>query len=163
MEIVSEPDMRAPEEARSYLIKLRTILRYLGVSTANMEEGSFRCDANVSLRPAGSSELGAKVEVKNMNSFRSVYNALEYEIARQTQLLEQGGRIEQETRGWVEDRDVTVSQRTKEYASDYRYFPEPDLPPLVIDAVWVDEIRESMPELPDARRPGSSRSSGCPI
>ena len=163
MEIVSEPDMRAPEEARSYLIKLRTILRYLGVSTANMEEGSFRCDANVSLRPAGSSELGAKVEVKNMNSFRSVYNALEYEIARQTQLLEQGGRIEQETRGWVEDRDVTVSQRTKEYASDYRYFPEPDLPPLVIDAVWVDEIRESMPELPDAREARFVEEFGLPV
>ena len=163
MEVVSEPDMRAPEEARSYLVKLRTILRYLGVSTANMEEGSFRCDANISLRPIGSSELGAKVEVKNMNSFRSVYNALEYEIGRQSEVLTQGGRIEQETRGWVEDRQVTVSQRTKEYASDYRYFPEPDLPPLVIDAVWVDEIRESMPELPDAREARFVEEFGLPL
>ena len=152
MEIVSEPDMRSPEEARSYLTRLRTILRYIGVSTANMEEGSFRCDANISVRPQGSAELGAKVEVKNMNSFRSVYRALGYEAERQVQAVLEGQRIVQETRGWVEDRGVTVTQRSKEYASDYRYFPEPDLPPVVIDPAWVQTVRESLPELPDARK-----------
>ena len=152
METVSEPDMRTPEEARSYLIALRSILRYIEVSTANMEEGSFRCDANISIRPRGSQELGAKVEVKNMNSFRSVYNALVFEEGRQTRLAEEGQRIEQETRGWVEDRGVTVSQRTKEYASDYRYFPEPDLPPLQIDPAWVEEIRSRLPELPSEKK-----------
>ncbi len=152
MEIVSEPDMRSAEEARQYLIKLRSILRYLGVSTGNMEEGSFRCDANVSLRPRGQEAYGAKVEVKNMNSFRSVFRALEYEVLRQAEVLREGGRIVQETRGWVEDKGVTVSQRSKEYAHDYRYFPEPDLPPLVISPAWVEEIRASLPELPDAKR-----------
>ena len=152
MEVVSEPDMRSAEEARSYLMRLRSILRYIGVSTANMEEGSFRCDANISVRPIGSAELGAKVEVKNMNSFRSVYRALVYEAARQIEAVGKGARIVQETRGWVEDRGVTVSQRTKEYASDYRYFPEPDLPPLVIDDEWIERVRESLPELPEARK-----------
>ena len=151
MEVVSEPDMRTPEEARSYLTRLRSILRYIEVSTANMEEGSFRCDANISLRPHGESELGPKVEVKNMNSFRSVYNALVYETQRQTTAVNNGERIPQETRGWVEDKGVTVSQRSKEYASDYRYFPEPDLPPLIIDREWVEEIGESLPELPRER------------
>ncbi|MHB1132503.1 MAG: Asp-tRNA(Asn)/Glu-tRNA(Gln) amidotransferase subunit GatB [Chloroflexota bacterium] len=150
MEIVSEPDLRSPEEARQYLMKLRTVLRYLGVSTGNMEEGSFRCDANVSLRPLGSSELGAKVEVKNMNSFRAVYGALAYEAERQAAVLEAGGRIEQETRGWLEARGETVSQRTKEHAHDYRYFPEPDLPPLEVAAEWVEELRGRLPELPEA-------------
>ncbi|MBI2955294.1 MAG: Asp-tRNA(Asn)/Glu-tRNA(Gln) amidotransferase subunit GatB [Chloroflexi bacterium] len=152
MEIVSEPDIRTPEEARLYLVKLRNILRWIGVSTGNMEEGSFRCDANVSIRPKGAEELGAKVEVKNMNSFRAVYRALEYEIARQTEVLNKGGRIEQETRGWTEERGVTVSQRSKEHAHDYRYFPEPDLPPLVIGREWVKEIEDTLPELPDAKR-----------
>ena len=152
MEIVGEPDMRSPEEARSYLTRLRSILRYLGVSTANMEEGSFRCDANISVRPVGSTELGSKVEVKNMNSFRSVSSALQYEAQRQVKAANEGERIVQETRGWVEDRGVTVSQRTKEYASDYRYFPEPDLPPLVIDPELVRTVRESIPELPLARK-----------
>ena len=151
METVSEPDMRSPEEARSYLTKLRSILRYIDASTANMEEGSFRCDANISIRPKGSTELGVKVEVKNMNSFRSVYNALVYESDRQAGLFSGGRKIEQETRGWVEDRGVTVSQRSKEQASDYRYFPEPDLPPLVIEQSWVDEVRNRLPELPDDR------------
>ena len=152
MEIVSEPDMRSPEEARAYLMSLRSILRYIDVSTANMEEGSFRCDANISIRPHGEEELGSKVEVKNMNSFRSVYGALVYETDRQTRLAREGEHITQETRGWVDDRQVTVSQRTKEYASDYRYFPEPDLPPLEIDPEWVDDVRGRLPELPDARK-----------
>ena len=153
MEIVSEPDMRSPEEARQYLMKLRTILQYLGVSTGNMEEGSFRCDANISVRPTGSDKLPeAKVEVKNMNSFRSVFLALQYEVERQSELLRQGKRVVQETRGWVDGEGITVSQRTKEYAHDYRYFPEPDLPPVDISPVWVEEIRSRMPELPDQRR-----------
>ncbi|MBI2887565.1 MAG: Asp-tRNA(Asn)/Glu-tRNA(Gln) amidotransferase subunit GatB [Chloroflexi bacterium] len=130
MEIVGEPDLRSPEEARQYLIKLRRILQYIGVSTGNMEEGSFRCDANISLRPRGSQELGAKVEVKNMNSFRAVFRALEFEEQRQRQLLDAGQRIPQETRGWVEELGETVSQRSKEFAHDYRYFPEPDLTPM---------------------------------
>lgn len=152
MEIVSDPDMRTPEEARLYLIKLRNILRWIGVSTGNMEEGSFRCDANVSIRPTGSQEFGSKVEVKNMNSFRAVYRALEYEISRQTEVMRKGGRIEQETRGWVEEQGITVSQRRKEHAHDYRYFPEPDLPPLVIGREWVQDIRSRLPELPDEKR-----------
>ncbi len=152
MEIVSKPDLRSPAEARVYLQKLRAILRTLGVSTGNMEEGSFRCDANVSLRVVGESELGTKTEVKNMNSFRSVQRALEYEIGRHTALLESGGRVVQETRGWIEDRGLTVSQRSKEQAHDYRYFPEPDLPPLFIKREWVAELQQALPELPDARR-----------
>lgn len=152
MEIVSEPDMRSPEEAREYLVKLRQILRYIGVSTANMEEGSFRCDANISLRPRGVTELGAKVEIKNMNSFRSVHGALTYEVERQREVLERGMHLVQETRGWLEDEGRTVSQRTKEYAHDYRYFPEPDLPPLRLDSAYVESIRARLPELPDAKR-----------
>ncbi len=152
MEIVSEPDLRSPEEARQYLIKLRTILRYIGVSTGNMEEGSFRCDANISIRPEGTEELGPKVEVKNLNSFRSVYLAMEYEEKRQRKAVEKGEKLVQETRGWVEDRSVTVSQRSKEYAHDYRYFPEPDLPPLILTAKKVDSVKAKLPELPDARR-----------
>jgi aspartyl-tRNA(Asn)/glutamyl-tRNA(Gln) amidotransferase subunit B len=152
MEIVSRPDIRTPEEARQYLTKLRTILRYLGVNSGNMEEGAMRCEANVSLRPRGRSELGTKVEVKNLNSFHSVKLALEYEIERQANALEAGGRIEQVTMGWDEARGVTVVQRSKEYAHDYRYFPEPDLPPLVLSREWVEGIRARLPELPDARR-----------
>jgi aspartyl-tRNA(Asn)/glutamyl-tRNA(Gln) amidotransferase subunit B len=152
MEIVSKPDMRSPAEARAYLQKLRSILRALGVSTGNMEEGSFRCDANISLRPVGSTEYGTKAEVKNMNSFRAVYRALEYEIKRQTEVLQRGERVIQETRGWVDDRGITVSQRSKEQAHDYRYFPEPDLPPVFVASEWVSEIRAKLPELPDARR-----------
>jgi len=152
MEIVCEPDLRSPEEARQYLVKLRSILRYLGVSAANMEEGSFRCDANISIRPEGTTELMPKSEVKNMNSFRAVYNALEYEVKRQTKLAEQGKKTVQETRGWVEEKGVTVSQRSKEYAHDYRYFPEPDLPPLTLSREYIEDIRAGLPELPDARR-----------
>ncbi|MDO8674107.1 MAG: Asp-tRNA(Asn)/Glu-tRNA(Gln) amidotransferase subunit GatB, partial [Dehalococcoidia bacterium] len=152
MEIVGDPDLRSPEEARQYLIKLRSILQYLGVSSGSMEEGSFRCDANISIRPVGSSEYGAKVEVKNMNSFKAVYRALEYEARRQREDVERGIRIVQETRGWIEERGVTVSQRTKEFAHDYRYFPEPDLPSFVSTPDWVESIRAKLPELPDARR-----------
>ena len=152
MEVVGEPDLRAPEEARQYLMELRSILRYLDISTANMEEGSFRCDANISVRPEGSSELLAKVEVKNMNSFRAVYRAVEYEAERQVQAAEQGKKLIQETRGWVEERGVTVAQRSKEYAHDYRYFPEPDLPPLALNAEWVEQKKSSLPELPETRR-----------
>jgi len=152
MEIVSEPDLRSPEEARLYMQKLREILVYLGVSSGRMEEGSLRCDANISIRPDGQKELGVKTEIKNMNSFRSVERALAYEAQRQIELLRNGQAIHQETRGWVEVRGITVPQRSKEYAHDYRYFPEPDLPPLLISRDWVEELREQLPELPDARR-----------
>ena len=151
MEIVSEPDIRSPEEARLYLLKLRTIMRYLGVSTGDMEKGAMRCEANVSLRPVGAGEYGTRVEIKNLNSFRSVKLALEYEIERQRRILEEGGTIEQETMGWDEARNITVLQRSKEYADDYRYFPEPDLPPLILSREWVEGIRARLPELPDAK------------
>lgn len=163
MEIVSEPDLRSPEEARQYLMKLRTILQYLGVSTGNMEEGSFRCDANISVRPQHSPDSGTKVEVKNMNSFKAVYRALEYEANRQRKLLAEGKRLVQETRGWVEEKGKTVSQRSKEYAHDYRYFPEPDLPPLAISREWVEEIRAKLPELPEARRDRFVAKYGLPL
>jgi aspartyl-tRNA(Asn)/glutamyl-tRNA(Gln) amidotransferase subunit B len=162
MEIVSEPDLRSAEEARLYLTGLRSILRYLEVSTGNMQDGSFRCDANVSIRPAGSREFMSRVEVKNMNSFRAVRDALEYEIGRQTRVVDQGGAVVQETRGWVEDRRATVSQRSKEHAHDYRYFPEPDIPPLVIGPAWVEELRRSLPELPEKRRSRFEEQYGLP-
>ena len=152
MEIVSEPDMRSPEQARSYLTNLHSILQYLGVSTANMQDGSFRCDANVSIRPLGSDRYMSRVEVKNINSFRAVYDALQFEVDRQTRIVEEGGKVAQETRGWVEEPGVTVSQRSKEHAHDYRYFPEPDLPPLAIDPGWIEDIRASLPEMPAQRR-----------
>jgi aspartyl-tRNA(Asn)/glutamyl-tRNA(Gln) amidotransferase subunit B len=152
MEIVSEPNMRSPEEARAYLMTLRQILRYIGVSTANMEEGAFRCDANISQRATDGSVVGPKVEIKNMNSFRSVERALAFEVERQRAAIRDGQPLEQETRGWVEDREITVSQRTKEYAHDYRYFPDPDLPPLVLQRSLVTEIEQHMPELPADRR-----------
>ncbi|HLI87854.1 MAG TPA: Asp-tRNA(Asn)/Glu-tRNA(Gln) amidotransferase subunit GatB [Ktedonobacteraceae bacterium] len=152
MEIVSEPDMRSPEEARLYMQKLREILVYLGVASGRMEEGSLRCDANISVRPRGQEKLGVKTEIKNMNSFRAVERALDYEARRQIAIIREGGTIHQETRGWVETRGVTVPQRTKEYANDYRYFPEPDLPPLIISRARVEEIRARLPELPDERR-----------
>jgi len=163
MEIVGEPDMSSPEEARQYLMKLRTILQYLGVSTGNMEEGSFRCDANISIRPRGTTEYLSKVEVKNMNSFKAVYRALDYEAKRQQEVLEKGGKLTQETRGWVEPKGITVSQRSKEYAHDYRYFPEPDLPPLVFSKKWVEEIRARLPELPDVRRDRFMSEYGLPL
>ena len=151
MEVVSEPDMRSPEEAREYLTSLHSIIQYLGVSTANMQDGSFRCDANISIRPAGTTDLLAKVEVKNMNSFRAVYNALKYEEQRQADAIRKAEKIEQETRGWVEADKRTASQRSKEYAHDYRYFPEPDLPPLIINASWVNAIRGQIPEMSTQR------------
>ncbi|MXY46764.1 MAG: Asp-tRNA(Asn)/Glu-tRNA(Gln) amidotransferase subunit GatB, partial [Chloroflexi bacterium] len=152
MEIVSEPDMRSPDEARSYLTQLQSILRYIGVSSANMEEGNFRCDANISVRPVNSAEFGAKVEIKNMNSFRAVHRALSYEAERQVRAVEEGELIVQETRGWDDATATTFTQRTKEYAHDYRYFPEPDLPPLAIEDGWVQAVRGVLPELPAARR-----------
>jgi aspartyl-tRNA(Asn)/glutamyl-tRNA(Gln) amidotransferase subunit B len=163
MEIVGEPDLRTPEEARQYLIKLRTILQYLGVSTGNMEEGSFRCDANISIRPAGSTGFGPKVEVKNMNSFRAVFRAMEYETKRQIKLAEEGKKPTQETRGWVEEDGKTVSQRSKEYAHDYRYFPEPDLPPLNIEPAWEGAVKAHLPELPEARRDRFMAQYGLPL
>lgn len=162
MEIVTHPDIRSPEEARQFLMKLRSILRYLGVSTGNMEEGSFRCDANISLRPKGSAHLLPKTEVKNMNSFKAVYRALSYEVARQRKILESGGELVQETRGWVDDEGVTVPQRTKEYAHDYRYFPEPDLPRLHLSREWIEEIKAQIPELPDQRRERFVRDYALP-
>jgi aspartyl-tRNA(Asn)/glutamyl-tRNA(Gln) amidotransferase subunit B len=152
MEIVSEPDVRSAEEARAYLQKLRQILRYIGASRANMEEGNMRCEPNVSIRPAGTEPFGQKVELKNINSFKHAYDAIRFEERRQAQVLDTNGRVSQETRGWREDTNQTVIQRSKEGAEDYRYFPEPDLPPLVISREWVDEIRSGMPELPDAKR-----------
>jgi len=163
MEVVGEPDLRSPEEARQYLIKLRTILRYLGVSTGNMEEGSFRCDANISIRPMGSADTLAKAEIKNMNSFKAVYSALEYEARRQRERADEGKKLPQETRGWVEAKGITVAQRSKEYAHDYRYFPEPDLPPLVLKPEWVEEIRSKLPELPEARRDRLMAEYGLPL
>ena len=152
MEIVSEPDIRSAEEARAYLTKLRQMLRYIGASRANMEEGNMRCEPNVSIRPQGQAAFGQKVELKNINSFRHAYDAIKYEVERQTQVLESGGRIVQETRGWREGIGQSVPQRSKEFADDYRYFPEPDLPTLVLTPEWVEEIRSQMPELPDQRR-----------
>ena len=152
METVSRPELSSPEEATAYLKAFRAVLLYLGVCDGNMEEGSLRCDANVSLRPAGTRELGTKVEIKNLNSFRNVQRALEFEIERQAEELEAGRRIVQETRLFDADRGVTRSMRSKEYAHDYRYFPEPDLVPLKLDPAWVASIRAALPELPRARR-----------
>ncbi len=152
MEVVGEPDLRSPTEAEEYLKRLRDILRYLGVSTGNMEEGSFRCDANISIRPEGSSELGSKVEVKNLNSFKAVRLAMEYEEIRQRKALDEGKKLVQETRGWLDEKGKTVSQRSKEHAHDYRYFPEPDLPPIVVGRDWIEAVEKKLPELPEARR-----------
>jgi aspartyl-tRNA(Asn)/glutamyl-tRNA(Gln) amidotransferase subunit B len=152
MEIVSEPDLHSVEDVRAYCLKLRQILRYLSVSSGDMEKGAMRFEANISLRPAGTTELSeTRVEVKNLNSFRAVLHAVEYEIARQAKILDAGGRVEQETMGWDEARNVTVSQRSKEEAHDYRYFPEPDLPRLQIARAWVEAIRAQLPELPDEK------------
>jgi len=151
-EIVSEPDMRTPDEAYAYLTTLRQILLYTGVSDCNMEEGSLRCDANVSVRPRGAKEFGTKVEVKNLNSFRYLQKALEYEIERHTVVLESGGRISQETRLWNQAEGRTVSMRSKEKAHDYRYFPEPDLLPVHVSSAWWEEVRRTLPELPEAKR-----------
>ncbi|MGD0831155.1 MAG: Asp-tRNA(Asn)/Glu-tRNA(Gln) amidotransferase subunit GatB [Terracidiphilus sp.] len=151
-EIVSEPDIRTPDEAFEYLTRLKEILLYCGVSDCNMEEGSLRCDANVSVRPVGQEKFGAKVEVKNVNSFRFVRLALEYEIERQIEVVEAGGHITQESRLWNAAEGRTYSMRSKEQAHDYRYFPEPDLPPLIVTAEFLAEAKKKLPELPEARR-----------
>lgn len=160
IEIVSEPDLRSPAEARAYLEKLKTIIQYTGVSDVKMEEGSLRCDANISLRPIGQEEFGTKTEMKNLNSFRNVERALLYEQQRQAELLDQGEKIVQQTLRWLEDQNKTKLMRTKEEAHDYRYFPEPDLVRLHIDETWKEEIRRSIPELPDARQQRYTREYG---
>ena len=162
MEIVTEPDIRSPEEAHAYLLALKNILEYIEVSDCNMEEGSLRAEANVSIRPRGNTEFGVKTEVKNVNSFRGVSRALTYEIGRQTRAIESGDGVAQETRGWDDVRNVTVPMRSKEYAHDYRYFPEPDLVPLVIDEDWKERIRAELPELPAARRARFIEQYGLP-
>lgn len=162
IEIVSEPDIRSPEEAAQYLKKIRELVRYLGISDGNMEEGSLRCDANISMRPVGERRFGVKSELKNMNSFRHVQKALEYEIRRQTALLLDGKEVVQETRLWDPAKGVTVSMRGKEEAHDYRYFPEPDLPPLQITVDWITDVRASLPELPDAKKERFIQQYGIP-
>jgi aspartyl-tRNA(Asn)/glutamyl-tRNA(Gln) amidotransferase subunit B len=162
IEIVSEPDIHSPAAAGAYLRKLRAIVRYLGVCDGNLEEGSFRCDANVSIRPAGSTALGTRSELKNLNSFRFVEKAIEYEINRQKDVLLERGRIVQETRLWDASRNQTFSMRGKEEAHDYRYFPDPDLLPLVIDPDWIERARKSLPELPDDRRARFVQQFGLP-
>lgn len=160
LEIVSEPDIRSAKEAVAYMEKLRAILQYCGVSDCKMEEGSLRCDANVSVRPVGQKELGTKTEIKNINSFRGVERAIEYEAMRQAQLLEDGGTVVQETRTWDEKEGVTKSMRKKEEANDYRYFPEPDLVPFTVSDEYIEEIRKTLPELPDARKARYMESYG---
>ncbi len=162
MEIVSEPDMRTPEEGGAYLRRLHDILVYLGVCDGNMEEGSFRGDANVSVRPVGQVAFGTKAELKNMNSFRNVEKALEYEIRRQVELIEDGGKVVQETRLWDANAGVTVSMRRKEEAHDYRYFPDPDLLPLIVDDSWVEELRTTIPEMPAEKIARLGRQYGIP-
>src|SRR5437660_12555530 len=153
IEIVSEPDISSPEEAYEYLTRLKEIILYTGVSDCNMEEGSLRCDANISVRPRGQKEFGTKTEIKNVNSFRFVREALEYEIGRQIEVVESGVRLTQETRLYNANEGKTYGMRSKEQAHDYRYFPEPDLLPLIVDENWKKQIARSLPELPPARRP----------
>ena len=152
IEIVSEPDLRSPEEAGAYLRQLRAIVRYLGICDGNLEEGSFRCDANVSIRPFGEQMFGIRTELKNLNSFKHVEKALQYEIMRQTETLRDGGRVTQETRLWDPDRNRSTSMRGKEEAHDYRYFPDPDLLPLTISTEWIARVQQELPELPEAKR-----------
>ena len=152
IEIVSEPDIRQPEQAGAYLRQLRSLVRYLEICDGNLEEGSFRCDANVSLRPRGTQPLGTRTELKNLNSFKHVEKALQYEISRQKEVIMDGGQIVQETRLWDPDKNKTASMRSKEEAHDYRYFPDPDLLPLVIDDEWIEAVKKSLPELPDAKK-----------
>ncbi|HVH63879.1 MAG TPA: Asp-tRNA(Asn)/Glu-tRNA(Gln) amidotransferase subunit GatB [Candidatus Dormibacteraeota bacterium] len=152
MEIVSEPDIRSADQARDYASGLRTLLRTVGASDADMEKGQMRAEPNISIRRSGSTEFGVKTELKNINSFRALHRAILYEVDRQIQVLESSGTVVQETRGWSEPEQRTFSQRTKEFAEDYRYFPEPDLPPLELDRAWIDELRLALPELPAARQ-----------
>lgn len=162
LEIVTEPDMRSAKEAVAYLEKMRAILQYIGISDCRMEEGSLRCDANVSVRPVGQKELGTKTEIKNINSFKGVEKAIEYEALRQAEILEDGGKIIQETRTWDEKEGVTKSMRTKEEANDYRYFPEPDLAPFTVSEEYIEDIRKTLPELPDERRERYIANFGLP-
>jgi len=162
MEIVSEPDIRSPQEAAEFVKKLRAIVRYLGVCDGNMEQGSLRCDANVSVRPAGRNEFGTKTEIKNMNSFKYVEKALDYEIKRQIKTLNEGGRIFQETRLWDSSKGITESMRSKEEAHDYRYFPDPDLVPVEVDDRWIEQIKSQLVELPDTRRQRFISQHGLP-
>ncbi|MCL0038416.1 Asp-tRNA(Asn)/Glu-tRNA(Gln) amidotransferase subunit GatB [Thermodesulfovibrionales bacterium] len=162
IEIVSEPDMRSPEEAGTYLRQLRSILRYTGICDGNMEEGSFRCDANVSIRPKGTETLGTRTELKNLNSFKFVEKAIQFEIERQQVLLEEGKQVLQETRLWDFERNRTVSMRSKEEAHDYRYFIDPDLLPLIVDDDWIDAVSETIPELPDKKRDRFIKELGLP-
>ena len=162
MEIVSEPDLRSADEARDYAVGLRTLLRTIGASEAEMEKGQLRAEPNISIRRSGSGELGVKTELKNINSFRALHRAILYEVTRQTELLEAGGTVVQETRGWSEAEQRTFSQRSKEFAEDYRYFPEPDLPPLELDPAWIEDLRRALPELPAARRARLVSEYGLP-
>jgi len=162
MEIVTEPDLRSADEARDYAVALRTLLRTIGASEADMEKGQLRAEPNISIRRAGSDELGVKTELKNINSFRALHRAILYEVARQSELLESGGTVVQETRGWSDAEQRTFSQRSKEFAEDYRYFPEPDLPPLELDPAWIEELRHALPELPGARRERLVSQYGLP-
>ncbi|MDD4835343.1 MAG: Asp-tRNA(Asn)/Glu-tRNA(Gln) amidotransferase subunit GatB [Lutispora sp.] len=162
IEIVSEPDMRSPEEARLYLEKLKGILEYLEISDCKMQEGSLRCDANISLRPVGQKEFGIKTEIKNMNSMKALQKALEYEVERHNKVLSEGGTIVQETRRWDEAKGITISMRAKEQAHDYRYFPEPDLVPIILEEKWIEEIRKTLPELPDEKKRRFMEEYGIP-
>ncbi|MGB5423775.1 MAG: Asp-tRNA(Asn)/Glu-tRNA(Gln) amidotransferase subunit GatB [Desulfobacterales bacterium] len=162
IEIVSEPDLRSPEEAGAYLRQLRAVVRYLGICDGNLEEGSFRCDANVSIRPFGEQTFGTRTELKNLNSFKHVEKALQYEIMRQTETLRDGGRVTQETRLWDPDRNRSTSMRGKEEAHDYRYFPDPDLLPLTISTEWIERVRCELPELPEAKRDRFVEDYGLP-
>jgi aspartyl-tRNA(Asn)/glutamyl-tRNA(Gln) amidotransferase subunit B len=160
MEIVTEPDLRSATDARDYAMELRAMLRTIGASEADMEKGHLRAEANVSIRPRGSEQLGVKTELKNINSFRALHRAVEYELKRQAQVLESGGTVVQETRGWSEAEQRTISQRSKEFAEDYRYFPEPDLPPLTFEPAYIEELRASLPELPAVRRARLAERAG---
>ena len=163
MEIVSEPDIRSAEEARDYAMALRTLLRTVGASEADMEKGQLRAEPNISVRRPGTNELGVKTELKNINSFRNLYRAIDFEVRRQIEALESGQGIVQETRGWSDAEQRTFSQRTKEFAQDYRYFPEPDLPPLELDPAWIEDLRRALPELPEARRARLVSQYGLPL
>src|SRR5256712_4572570 len=162
MEIVSEPDIRSANEARDYAHALRTLLRTIGASEAEMEKGQLRAEPNISIRRYGSDDLGVKTELKNINSFRALHRAIEFEVKRQVEVVESGGTVVQETRGWSESEQRTFSQRSKEFAEDYRYFPEPDLPPLELDRSWIEDLRRSLPELPASRRAPPVSDDGLP-
>lgn len=162
LEIVSEPDLRSPEEAKAYMEKLKSILEYTEVSDCKMEEGSLRCDANVSIMPKGSTVFGTRVEIKNLNSFRALQRALEYEIERHIQAVEEGEELVQETRTWDDNKGITLSMRSKEEAHDYRYFPDPDLPPVIVSQEWIEEIRKALPELPHVRKERLIKEYGLP-